>query len=122
MVELKILGIILCHDHAVVVDSAKIDWNRLLPTIKSKNLVAIMIVNNSEKTQPYIFSHGIFDLQCIPEVTTLPINKMSLQAGRPYIRTRLLISHQFCSALKVDLTSKKTLHPWTLQMGRSVHT
>ena len=26
MVELKILGIILCHDHAVVVDSAK---NRL---------------------------------------------------------------------------------------------
>ena len=26
----------------------KIDWNRLLPTIKSRNLVAIMIVSNSD--------------------------------------------------------------------------
>ena len=26
----------------------KIDWNRLLMTIKSKNLVAIMILSNSE--------------------------------------------------------------------------
>ena len=39
--------IILCHDHAVVVDKPKIDWNQLLPTIESKNMVVIMIVSNS---------------------------------------------------------------------------
>ena len=44
MVKLNILVVILFHDHAVVVDGAKII---LLPTIESKNLVAIMIVSNS---------------------------------------------------------------------------
>ena len=27
----------------------KMDWNRMLPTIESNNLVAIMIVSNSRK-------------------------------------------------------------------------
>ena len=49
MVELKVMVVILCHDHADVVDSAKkTDWNRLLTTIEFKNLVVIMIVSNSD--------------------------------------------------------------------------
>ena len=43
MVELKILVIILGHDHAVVVDWAKNWLESVVAEIESKNLVAIII-------------------------------------------------------------------------------
>ena len=55
MVELKILVVILCHDHAVMVNWAKINCNQLLPTIESENLVKIMIDSKSAFISPQSF-------------------------------------------------------------------
>ena len=53
MVELKILVVVLCHTIMLLwLIELKIDWNQLLPTIESRNLVAIMIFSNSDFELP----------------------------------------------------------------------